>query len=111
MLGNRLIDYHIFPTNLNGNLFLDFLVNYLFKILKDLSLDKRRSLYARRSVTTNRRLRRWLNEHFFFFNRWIDRGDSFGLGPFEITLNKKCISLKLILLKGYGIELNIFAMD
>lgn len=47
----------------------------------------------------------------FFFNRWIDRGDSFGLGPFEITLNKKCISLKLILLKGYGIELNIFAMD
>ncbi|XP_023312720.1 uncharacterized protein LOC111692828 [Anoplophora glabripennis] len=74
-IGNRLVAYHIFDGNLNGDVYYEFLDNRLFPLLEDLPLDLRRNMFFMHDGAPphfSLQVRRWLNEH--FPNRWIGRG-------------------------------------
>lgn len=74
-LGNSFIGYHIFPGNLNGNMYYNFLDNILHDILEDIPLQIRRNMFFMHDGATphyTRICRRWLHEH--FPDRWIGRG-------------------------------------
>lgn len=74
-LGNQFVGYHIFPGNLNGDMYYDFLENTLHEILGNISLRRRRNMFFMHDGATphyTRTCRTWLHNH--YPNRWIGRG-------------------------------------
>lgn len=82
ILGGRIIGPYFFEESLNGNVFLDFLVNQLPLLLEDVPLETRQNLFlqldgcpAHFAIT----VREHINA--VFQQRWIGRGNLFPWPP------------------------------
>lgn len=74
-LKNRIIGYHIFPGNLNANVYHQFLNDVFNQFIEDIPLRRRQRLWFMHDGAPphyGRQPRQWLGHH--FPNRWIGRG-------------------------------------